>query len=76
MYLLKGIKCLGRIKVKEIKVLRQQLRSYPDNFFVYPQVQQPSVGDDKLQYGLLVCDIHGNQQGFIEIGDFGDVVIK
>lgn len=71
--------------MKEIKILLQQLRSYPDNFFVCPRVEvtieatfeetYPIVDKDMPQ-GLIVCDMDGIQQGFIETGGKEGVVIQ
>ena len=63
--------------MKEIKILMQQLRNYPSNFFVYPQ--QPNPGEvifSGMKDGLVVCDMDGNQQGFIETGGKGEVIIQ
>jgi len=62
--------------MKEIKILIQQLRSYPDNFFVYPSSQcdlpegtySPNYVEEHTVSGLVVCDMNGVQQGFIETG--------
>ena len=70
--------------MKEIKILIQQLRSYPDNFFVHLGVQcdlpeggySPDYVMEHTKSGLTVCDMDGNQQGFIETGGKGGVVIQ
>lgn len=67
--------------MKEIKILIQQLRDYPNNFFVYPQDQtiMNSLASQTLENpkdGLVVCDMDGEQQGFIETGGKGEVVIQ
>lgn len=59
--------------MKEIKVLIQQLRNYPSNFFVYPTKE---VELEELKDGLIICDMHGEEQGFIETGGEKDVVIE
>ena len=63
--------------MKEIRILIQQLRGYPNNFFVYPVTENVDVlGDGNLEEGLLVCDKDGDQQGYIETGGQGEVVVK
>jgi len=62
--------------MKEIKILIQQLRSYPNNFFVHPGSQcdlpeddySPDYIEEHTKRGLIVCDMNGVQQGFIETG--------
>lgn len=68
--------------MKEIRILIQQLRNYPNNFFVYP-VGSPNVliHDEELQphiyhAGLLICNHLGEKQGFIETGGEGEVIIQ
>jgi len=64
--------------MKEIKVLIQQLRNYPNNFFVYPIKYEDVKHDPPMKpvYGLVVCNIQGEEQGFIETGtNDGNVVI-
>ena len=57
--------------MKEIKVLIQQLRNYPNNLFVYPQEET-----DENKPGLVVCNLKGEEKGFIETGTAdGNVVI-
>ena len=69
--------------MKEIKILIQQLRSYPDNFFAYPAELWPikdghtdMVSDRPIKRGLTICDMDGNQQGFIETGGKEGVIIS
>ncbi len=61
--------------MKEIKILIQQLRNYPNNFFVYP-VMPLYNGEEHNRQGLRVCDMNGEQQGFIETGSCKGVVIE
>lgn len=57
--------------MKEIKVLIQQLRNYPNNFFVYP-----FKGTKTVISGLIVCDKDGVKVGFIPTGvNDGKVII-
>jgi len=57
--------------MKEIRILMQQLRNYPSNLFVYPQ-----EATDELKGGLVVVDVNGSEQGFIETGtNDGKVII-
>lgn len=57
--------------MREIKTLIQELRNYPNNLFVYPQEESE---DNKS--GLVVCNLRGEEQGFIELGiNDGNVVI-
>ena len=61
--------------MKEIKVLQQQLRNYPDNLFVYP-LDERGLRLTISRHGLIVCDLKGEEQGFIELGtDNRQVVI-
>ena len=70
--------------MKEIKILIQQLRSYPNNFFAYPgsQCDLPEGGysleyiEEHTKSGLIVCDMDGIQQGFIETGGKEGVIVK
>jgi len=67
--------------MKEIKILIQQLRSYPDNFFVYSQEEQDPEyttrsPEDNNRTGLVVTDYLGKEQGFIETGGKEGVVIE
>ena len=63
--------------MKEIRILIQQLRNYPNNFFVYPVYGQLVDENYPTQNpGLVVCDMDGNQQGFIETGGEEGVVIQ
>ena len=57
--------------MKEIRILIQQLRSYPNNWFVYPVDNAISI--DGIPYepgkdGLVVCDMQGETKAFIETG--------
>jgi len=66
--------------MKEIKTLIQQLRNYPNNLFVYPQEPGPDMyGNTESKTnksGLVVCNLEGKEQGFIELGaNNGNVVI-
>jgi len=62
--------------MKEIKILIQQLRSYPDNFFAYPGSRcdlpeggyTPGYIEEHTIPGLFICDMDGVQQGFIKTG--------
>ena len=62
--------------MKEIKILTQQLRNYPNNFFVYPGSQcnlpeggySPDYIEEHTVSGLVVCDMNGEWLGFIETG--------
>ena len=64
--------------MREIKTLMAELRNYPNNLFVYPLDEKDS---DLLRltiprHGLVVCDLIGEEQGFIELGtDNRQVVI-
>ena len=58
--------------MKEIRILMQQLRNYPSNFFVYPAKE---TENEELKDGLIVCDVHGEEQGFIETGGDSNKVI-
>ena len=66
--------------MKEIKVLQQQLRNYPNNLFVYP-LGRTGLPDNigvnaETREGLVVCNLKGEEQGFIETGtNNGQVVI-
>lgn len=64
--------------MKEIKILIQQLRNYPNNFFVYPTKYEDLKHDPPMKpvYGLTVCDVDRQEQGFIETGGKGEVVIE
>jgi len=70
--------------MKEIKILIQQLRGYPNNFFVYPGSQcnlpeggySPDYVEEHTVLGLAVCDMNGWQQGFIETGGGKGVIIN
>jgi len=66
--------------MKEIKILIRNLREYPDNFFVYPVEEGDEDKSESLSTfpsdGLVICDMDGVQQGFIEIGGKGSIVIK
>lgn len=72
--------------MKEIKILIRNLREYPDNFFVYPvDNDAPNIHVDEaepieikklVRSGLVVCDMNGVQQGFIETGGKEGVIIK
>ena len=66
--------------MKEIIILIQQLRNYPNNFFVHPEVMWLPDGEGSITTksveGLAICDMEGNQQGFIETGGKGEVVIQ
>ncbi|KKN53794.1 hypothetical protein LCGC14_0598870 [marine sediment metagenome] len=61
--------------MKEIKILIQQLRNYPNNFFVYPVMPLPE-GEEHNRLGLRICDHLGEEQGFIEIGGKEGVIIQ
>jgi len=55
--------------VKEIKVVIQQLRNYPNNLFVYPAL-------NNNQFGLVICDLKGKQIDFVKTGsNNGEVVV-
>uniref|UniRef100_A0A6M3LTY7 Uncharacterized protein n=1 Tax=viral metagenome TaxID=1070528 RepID=A0A6M3LTY7_9ZZZZ len=56
--------------MREIKTLIQQLRNYPNNLFVYTQEESE---DNKS--GLVVCNLAGEEQGFIELGSNDGQVI-
>lgn len=69
--------------MKEIKTLLQQLRNYPDNFFVRPSTQYPMkdghtdfASDRPIKIGLVICNHLGEEQGFIDTGGEGDVIIQ
>lgn len=67
--------------MKEIKILIQQLRNYPNNFFVYSNplgcVGLPeTLAGEHTKVGLIVCDMDGIQQGFIETGGKEGVIIE
>jgi len=58
--------------MKEIKVLMQQLRNYPSNLFVCPEMKYSLDSED----GLIIVDKDGKQQGFIKTGaNDGKVII-
>lgn len=60
--------------MREIKTLLQQLRSYPPNWFVYPETRRKDLSEE-VTNGLTVCDLDGNFKGFIETGtNDGEVV--
>ncbi len=56
--------------MKEIKVLMQNLRNYPNNFFVIPDLDKETGNG-----GLEIVDKDGNRQGYIETGIRKDIVI-
>lgn len=56
--------------MKEIKVLLQQLRNYPNNFFVYESDQPDEAGQ------LMVCDVNKEVQGSIPVGNKEEIIIK
>ena len=67
--------------MKEIRVLLQQLRSYPANFFVYPEEEQDPEYTNRYdgtrnKNGLVICDHLGEEQGFIETGGKEGVIIN
>ena len=69
--------------MREIKTLIQKLRSYPPNWFIYPDSRNRNVKelDEKIFPptidGLTVCDLDGNFKGFIETGtNDGEVVVN
>lgn len=65
--------------MKEIRILTQQLKNYPNNFFVYPSKEPSDYTVDHVyewKDGLVVCDMDGEQQGFIETGGEGEVIIE
>lgn len=63
--------------MKEIKILKQQLRNYPDNWFVYSQERLDEYEvDNPPSLGLVVCTHTGEEKGFIELGGEGEVIIK
>ncbi|KKK55869.1 hypothetical protein LCGC14_3070240 [marine sediment metagenome] len=73
--------------MKEIKTLMQQLREYPNNFFVHPGTLYPIkdglkdghtdfTSDRPIKNGLVVCNHLGEEQGFIETGGKEGVVIE
>jgi len=68
--------------MREIKTLIQQLRNYPNNLFVYPNpLGRTGLPDNiganaETREGLVVCNLKGEEQGFIEIGtNNGQVVL-
>ena len=54
--------------MKEIRILIQQLRNYPNNFFA-------SIEPDK-NGNLTICDVEKEEQGAIEIGDKETIITK
>ena len=67
--------------MKEIRILQQQLRNYPNNWFVYP-LEETIYNDQLVQPkaftrdGLVVCDKDGEEKGFIQLGtNDGKVII-
>ena len=55
--------------MREIKTLIQQLRKYPNNLFVYPTKYESHMNPPSPPvFGLVVCNLKGEEQGFIEIG--------
>ncbi|KKN74232.1 hypothetical protein LCGC14_0393180 [marine sediment metagenome] len=57
--------------MKEIKILIQQLRNYPNNLFVHPaDYTNDELEDEELagKIGLDIVDKDGNWQGFIRTG--------
>ena len=65
--------------MREIKTLIQQLRNYPNNLFVYPEIITAGEYGEAIpttKAGLKVIDIHGQEEGFIELGtNDGKVII-
>ena len=64
--------------MKEIKILIQQLKNYPNNFFIYPTKYEDFKHDPPMKpvYGLVICDHLGEEQGFIETGGEKGVIIE
>ena len=64
--------------MKEIKVLMQQLRQYPNNFFVRPTKYEDMKHNPPMEpvYGLIVCNHLGEGQGFIETGGEEGVIVN
>ena len=59
--------------MKEVIKVIKELRGYPENSFVYPQ--EPGLIDD-LKAGLVIVNLEGEEQGFIETGDIGTVLVE
>ena len=57
--------------MKEAIKLIKELRGYPENSFVYPQ-----EFNDELKAGLVVVNLEGEEQGFIETGDIDTVLVE
>ena len=56
--------------MKEIRILMQNLRSYPNNLFIIPDVDLETENG-----GLQIVDKDGNKIGYIETGVRKDIVI-
>lgn len=64
--------------MKEVKQLMKELRSYPDNAFVYPVKYEDLRHSTPMSpcYGLVVCNLAGQELGFIETGtNDGQVIV-
>ena len=66
--------------MREIKTLIQQLGNYPNNLFVYPlggTGLPDNIGVNvETREGLVICNLKGEEQGFIETGtNNGNVVL-
>ena len=64
--------------MKEITILMRELRNYPSNLFVYSVKYEDLKHDPPMSpvYGLVVCNIKGEEQGFINLGtNDGKVVL-
>jgi len=55
---------------KEIRILIQELRKYPNNFFVYL-----SEESEDTKPGLVVKEYKGEEVGFIKVGGEEDFVL-
>ena len=68
----------------ELKILIRKLRGYPENSFAYPTNKDAKDlhwdlfgdGNVKPADGLLIVDLQGNEQGFIETGGKEGVLDK
>lgn len=61
----------------ELKILIRQLRGYPENSFAIPQEKSMLFEVPVVPTaGLIIVDLQGNEQGFIELGGEEGVLVK
>jgi len=58
----------------EIKILMRELRSYPNNYFAYPQEEKPD--ETRTTGSLVVCDVNGITKGVIETGNDKKILVR